>query len=145
MPFTITGKVTDEYGSPIGHTVVIKEVPPTGANLGSADVWADSNGNFMMLAIHSGSLIEISSHGYEPVFFEVHNVPAVIKLNVAEGLIINGTTTKKKKDNTLWYLLGLAGLAVGYASYKKPAAKATGKTTVATPKKPAAKPIKVVV
>lgn len=123
MPIFISGKVLDEFGSPINHTAVIKEIP-VGTNIGSADAWTNADGTFFMTVLSPASLIEIEAVGYEPQFFNAGNVPSEIKLNVASGLIINGTTTKKK-DNTLLYILGGLGLAaIGYATLKKPVATA---------------------
>jgi len=134
MPYKIIGKVLDDQGLPIGHTVQITEKPTIG-NLGIGDVFADDDGSFTILALSGSSFIEISAYGYATQVFPATGVPSEIKLKVDPALILNGTTKPKAKDNTWLWIAGLtlAGLALASASGKD------NKTPARTPRKRQAK------
>jgi hypothetical protein len=147
MPYTVTGKVLDEYGEAIGHTVVITEKPVVAGQLTIADVWADADGSFTISALSNTSQIEISAYGYTTQSFAATAVPSVIKLQPA--LVITGSTkqaTPLKKDNR-WLWLGAAAIVlagVAIADKSKPATGARA-TRTRTTKPGLSRPAKMVI
>lgn len=143
MPLLIKGKVTDASGLPIPDNIIeVKEIPPAGSDIGTADVWADADGNFTLMALSSDSTIQISSVGFETQEWPATSVPAIIRLNDDPRSVINGT---RKKDNTLAYVLGtLAAVGLLYAATrgKKPAGKKAAGALPAA-KKPTIKKVSV--
>jgi len=147
MPYKIVGKVLDEQGLPIGHTVQITEKPTVG-NLGIGDVFADDDGSFTILALSGSSFIEISSYGYATQVFPATGVPAEIKLKVDPALILNGTTKAKPKSNAWIWIAGLALAGLALASSKdakKPARTPRKRIPKRTPSKSTQRKPKMVV
>lgn len=117
MPLKITGKILDESGLPLYQIAQISEVAAAPGQTVSGNVWSDEEtGNFTFLALDPDSLIKVESIGYTTVSFKANAFPSVIKLQPV--LVIEGKVTeKKKKDNTLtWVLVGIgAAVAIGIA------------------------------
>ncbi|MXN90154.1 hypothetical protein GR160_02860 [Flavobacterium sp. Sd200] len=137
MPYTIRGKVLDEFGEPIGlgdpmgHPVVITEKPSVPGGLTIADVWAEPDGSYTISALSSTSRIEISAYGYSTQSFAATAVPSIVQLQVDPALVISGTTKPpvKKNYNWVWAAAAIALLAgVAMADKSKPKPTRTGAT-----------------
>jgi hypothetical protein len=139
MPIRITGKIADEFGLPLLHPAVVKEIPASG-NTGIADVFADSDtGTFVINVLDPNSMIQVSAYGYETVLFpHTMLVPPVVKLKVNPQLVIDGNRPVAKSDNTwIWWALGGLGLfgLVAASGSSKPKSKAVATKGLAMPKK----------
>ncbi|RDI07042.1 hypothetical protein [Flavobacterium sp. AG291] len=139
MPYKITGKILDESGLPLYQIAQISEVATAVGQTVSGNVWTDEEtGAFTFLALDPNSTIKVESHGYGVVSFKASEFPSVVKLQPA--LVINGTT-KKKKDNTLAWVLGGVAVAIALAVTTK--SKKPQTVNNSTPSKKTTKPVTV--
>ena len=137
MPYKITGKILDESGYPLYQIAQISEVSNQPGATVSANVWTDEEtGSFTFLALDAANMIKVESIGYEPVSYKASAFPPVIKLQPVADLVINGTTTKKKSDNTLLWVVGgvFAAIAISVAMKRKPSKRTTPQKVKALPK-----------